>query len=133
MTDLPVHDSQPTSPPKLPFPRRQTRRTGNELLRTDVRRAADGTVVVALSGELDLTTVPRLRELIRQRLRSASGLLVLDLGDLTFLASAGMSLLLETDLHARARGTELRIELGENEQVRRVLRLTGLADELPLH
>ena len=52
------------------------------------------TVVVAVSGDLDIATVPELAEAIRAAVRKAPAALIVDLSQVDFLASAGMSLLI---------------------------------------
>ncbi|WP_281254440.1 STAS domain-containing protein [Rhodococcoides kyotonense] len=54
------------------------------------------TVVVTVSGELDLVTAPQLQESVTLVLGKSPTALVIDLSDVGFLASAGMSLLAST-------------------------------------
>ncbi|OAK54989.1 anti-anti-sigma factor [Rhodococcoides kyotonense] len=56
----------------------------------------DDIVVVTVSGELDLVTAPQLSESISLVLGKSPAALVIDLTDVGFLASAGMSLLAST-------------------------------------
>lgn len=88
-----------------------------------------GVVVVHLAGELDLATAPRASELIRPRL-SAAGVrtLVLDLSELSFIGSAGLSVLVHTQIQARAMNIALRLITG-SQCVDRVLEITGLRSD----
>jgi anti-sigma B factor antagonist len=52
------------------------------------------TVVVAVSGDLDIATVPELTEAIQAAVRKEPAALIVDLSQVAFLASAGMSLLI---------------------------------------
>jgi anti-anti-sigma factor len=80
-----------------------------------------------LVGELDLATVPTLREPLLAAVRAADGAVVLDLVGVTYLASAGVSLLVEAvgEDHGR-----VRLRCDPEGPVRRVLRLTGLERHL---
>ncbi|HEX8977597.1 MAG TPA: STAS domain-containing protein [Solirubrobacteraceae bacterium] len=92
----------------------------------DVRR--DGsTVVVAPSGELDLATVGQLRDAMGRA--DGCAVLVLDLRGLTFMDSAGLSLVVEEHRRAADVGIEFRVVRGSRE-VQRLFELTGLADRL---
>ena len=51
--------------------------------------------VVTMSGELDMMTAPQLDEAVRAALAKKPAGLIVDLLELTFLASAGMQLLIE--------------------------------------
>jgi anti-sigma B factor antagonist len=52
------------------------------------------TVVVAVSGDLDIATVPTLAEAIQAAVRKKPAALIVDLSQVNFLASAGMTLLI---------------------------------------
>jgi anti-anti-sigma factor len=51
--------------------------------------------IVAMSGELDMATAPQLDEAVQAALAKKPAGLIVDLLGLTFLASAGMQLLIE--------------------------------------
>jgi anti-anti-sigma factor len=76
---------------------------------------------VVVSGELDLETVPVLREAI-----DGAGELTLDLRDVCFIDSTGLSLLLEV-----CDGRE-GMSILASEPVTRLAELCGLQDRLPL-
>lgn len=54
------------------------------------------TVIVTVSGELDLVTAPQLSESVQLVLEKSPTAVVIDLSKVGFLASAGMSLLAST-------------------------------------
>ncbi|CCQ13496.1 Anti-sigma factor antagonist [Rhodococcus sp. AW25M09] len=56
----------------------------------------DQDVILAVSGELDLVTAPDLSESVALVLEKSPTAVVIDLSDVGFLASAGMSLLAST-------------------------------------
>ncbi len=76
-----------------------------------------------LTGELDLVSVPELRDELLAGAKAATGPVVVDLTGVTYLASAGVSLLVE--LVDAAPGRVL-LRADANGPVGRVLRLTGL-------
>lgn len=95
-------------------------------LRLSVDRPEPGVVVVRMAGEIDLSCVPRLTELIRQRLTAAvlRGL-VLDLTEVTFCSSAGLELMLQAQTRSEQRGIAMWTVCGRG-AVRRLLDLTGI-------
>jgi anti-sigma B factor antagonist len=54
----------------------------------------DGAVVLAVSGEVDMLSAPRLAEAIHASLAGGPAALIVDLSKVEFLASAGMTVLL---------------------------------------
>ena len=99
--------------------------------RLKAERSGD-TVVAAVSGELDMAATFRLEQDL-ERLYGEPGVrkLVIDLGDVEFIDSAGLGLLLAT--HAQLRAAEIQLELANpSRSVRRMLELTGAGTELPL-
>ena len=95
----------------------------NHLFDVDVERR-DGVVVVQPTGELDMVTAPRLRDILRD-LRHQKASVLLDLAALTFLDSTGLRLIWDADAAARADGLDLKLRPG-NPDVMRVFELTGL-------
>ncbi|WP_067686181.1 STAS domain-containing protein [Nocardia jejuensis] len=92
----------------------------------EVRADTVGTVpVLAVSGEVDVVSAPRLREAVDEALRTAPKLLVLDLSGVGFLGSAGLSVLLAV---SRAVPGGLRLVLSR--QARRPIEVTGMDEVL---
>lgn len=90
----------------------------------------DDAVVVTAVGEVDSLTVPRLRAALDEALRSAPARrVVVDLLEVTFLASAGLSALVEAARQAEQRHEPLRIVVDHRRPVVRPIQITGL-DEL---
>jgi anti-sigma B factor antagonist len=87
-----------------------------------------GTAWVRPVGELDLDTVPQLEEALAA-MRAEARRLVLDLRGLTFMDSTGLRLVIRWDGEARRDGFEFAIVPG-SEVVQRVIRLTGMDDQL---
>lgn len=86
---------------------------------------APGVVVLALSGELDAGTTPKLAQATEQVLAAdpRPEVLVLDLSELAFLSVAGVRQVLAT--HDRTGADRLRVVTGERPIVRDFLRATG--------
>lgn len=86
--------------------------------------------VLTVFGELDLVTVPKLRDEVLRCLDSTPPVLVLDLLGLTFIASTGLSLLVEAHGIAGP-ATALRIVANQRE-ILRPIQTTGLDHVLPM-
>jgi anti-sigma B factor antagonist len=87
--------------------------------------------VVAVSGELDLASSPTLQEELDRVSASNSQLLIIDLRELDFMDSTGLSVLVRAHQRAEEQGRQLAMVKGP-QQVQRLLSLTGVADRLTL-
>lgn len=92
----------------------------------DVRRDGDAVVVVAPTGEIDLSTVEEVRARLRQHER---GTLVLDLRGVEFLDSSGLTMILEQHRRAEQAGFPFVLTRGP-ERVQRIFDITGLMHRL---
>jgi anti-anti-sigma factor len=92
---------------------------------------ADEALWVSLEGELDLSTAPPVEEFISGWLGEGMPDLVLDLGDLEFIDSTGLEVLVKAGRAAELRSQRV-IVLGSAAQVRRVFEITGLEELMPL-
>jgi anti-anti-sigma factor len=88
------------------------------------RAAANGTVELALEGELDLAGARGLEESLAAAEKEGPARLVVDLGRLAFIDSTGLRLLLQADARAKERGCEFLLRRGEP-AVQRVFEVTG--------
>jgi anti-sigma B factor antagonist len=88
------------------------------------------TIRVVPVGELDLATVPLLRDELERLLVDGFKSVVIDLRRLDFMDSSGLRLLLEANGHARNDGWELALIQGP-EAVRRVFEITRTVGLLP--
>jgi anti-anti-sigma factor len=84
----------------------------------------DGTVSIALEGELDLAGARRVEESLAAAEREGPARLIVDLGRLQFIDSTGLRLLLQADARAREGGYELLLRPGQP-AVQRVFEVTG--------
>jgi anti-sigma B factor antagonist len=93
----------------------------------DVRREGER-ARVAVTGELDIATVPRLAQAMREH--DDAGTVVLDLRSLRFLDTSGLRAVIDEDQRATADGRRLQIVRGPA-AVQRVFTLAGVQDRLP--
>jgi anti-sigma B factor antagonist len=94
-------------------------------LDTTITRAEPGVVVVAFTGELDISRADEVELELESVEADGPDILVLDLRRLEFLDSTGLRLLLGADTRARRAGRRLVIIPGP-EKVQRVFRITLL-------
>lgn len=87
-------------------------------------------VIVEVVGAIDMLTAPELDQELRINLANDPHLLIIDLTDVVFLASVGLSVLMHT--HAEAHHTHVRIVVGDN-TISRSIRITGLDSVLTLY
>ncbi len=87
--------------------------------------------VLALSGELDLSSAPELEQAMSEAKPEPGRRLLLDLAGLSFMDSTGVSVLVRAKQDADANGwlIALRSPTG---QVRRLLELVGLLERLEI-
>ncbi|HEX3591497.1 MAG TPA: anti-sigma factor antagonist [Pseudonocardiaceae bacterium] len=93
-------------------------------------------LVVAVSGEVDGLTAPRLRAALRDAFDRLSGrILVLDLADVEFLGSAGLRTLLDSAREAMGHPgyQPLRVVVDSNRPVVRSIEIVGLDNVLALY
>lgn len=94
----------------------------------------DGDVrTIAVRGELDLSTAPQLEGPLEQALSNGEGSLLMDLSGCEFIDSTGIALLVRAwqRLDGDGDGRALVI-CSQNEQVRRVLEITGIERSIPV-
>ena len=75
-----------------------------------VTRLADGQVgVVTIAGEIDFSVLPDVRQAFVEALGGGSPCLVVDLSDVSFIASDGLGVLIEAQHQADAAGRTLQL------------------------
>jgi anti-sigma B factor antagonist len=92
----------------------------------------DGVAVVALRGQLDIDTAANLRDALRIALDRPVPRIVIDLSELTFCDSIGLSSLALAHNHCVESGGYLRLA-APNPFLRKVLTVVGLAATLPMY
>jgi anti-sigma B factor antagonist len=93
----------------------------------------DGTAVVTLVGELDAAGTGAVRAVVIDAMRAHPQRLIVDLGALRYLDSAGTGWVVSLAEQLRVRRVELAVVAAPGSRSRRVLELSGLAGELDLH
>lgn len=97
----------------------------------------EGWTVVAVVGELDVATAPRLRQEVQRVVGTRSGsaagpAIVLDLSGVDFLDSTGLGVIVGALKRVRTQGGDLRLA-GAPHRVVRVFEITRLDEVLPMH
>jgi anti-anti-sigma factor len=87
--------------------------------------------IVRLEGELDIATVPTLRERLLGVLSPGVRLLIIDLSGVSFCDVAGLAVLIGTQRRATARGIVVRLA-APRPQLAKLLRITGLDHRLTI-
>jgi anti-sigma B factor antagonist len=94
-------------------------------------RDDDRAVVIGVSGELDLASSPALEHELEQGAARGVELVIVDLRQLEFMDSTGLSVLVRAHQRATEQGQRFGVVKGP-QQVQRLLSLTGVADRLTL-
>ena len=98
-----------------------------------LERNDEGYTVVAINGEHDLSTAPGLRSQLRQLIADGDPVIV-DLTAATFIDSSILGTLLQARKDAGEAGVGFAVAQAEGaEAVSRVLEITGLRRDLPVH
>lgn len=105
----------------------------DEPLNVTVSEASPDTIVCVVAGEVDLLTGPTLREKLTDAINVAPSHLVIDLSGVQFLASIGLSILVEILAAQEAAGRHLAVVVENNHAVTHTLQTTGLDQVLDLH
>ena len=93
-------------------------------------RRERGVVIVAVTGEVDISTVTRLRERL-SGLADGGQTLIVDLNRVTFIDSAGLGALVGAARRAAAHGGTVHA-VCSRPQTRKLLWLTGVDRRIPL-
>jgi anti-sigma B factor antagonist len=88
-----------------------------------------GASVVALAGELDLSTIPRAEGPLLEQFGQRAAVLV-DLSTLSFIDSSGIGTLIRA--FRSSNGTRISFLIGRGSQVERVFRIAGVGEALPV-
>lgn len=88
-------------------------------------------VVIGVRGELDLASSPALERELESGNASSATLVIVDLRELEFMDSTGLSVLVRAHQRATEKGQQFAVVRG-SQQVQRLLSLTGVAERLTL-
>jgi anti-sigma B factor antagonist len=97
----------------------------------------DGVRVIVVRGELDLSTASDLEGPLEEAVSSHDGSVLIDLTDCEFIDSTGIALIVRAwqrlDGSADGEGNGRVVICSANDQVRRVLEITGLERSISIH
>src|ERR687883_743164 len=94
--------------------------------------AAGERMVVAVGGEIDVYTAPKLRERLVELINSGHYDLVIDLEGVDFLDSTGLGVLVGALKRVRSHQGSLRLVCTQ-ERLLKIFRITGLAKVFPIY
>jgi anti-sigma B factor antagonist len=99
---------------------------------TIVTRDDDGTTIVAVEGEIDVYTAPKLRDKITELVGDGVYHLVIDMEGVEFLDSTGLGVLVGGLKKVRAHNGSLQL-ICTQERLLKIFRITGLAKVFTIH
>jgi anti-sigma B factor antagonist len=95
-------------------------------------REEDGRAIVAVGGEIDVYTAPKLRDQITELVSGGSYNIVIDLEAVEFLDSTGLGVLVGGLKKVRAHDGSLELVCSQ-ERLLKIFRITGLAKVFVIH
>jgi anti-anti-sigma factor len=99
-----------------------------------VSELEQGVRTISGQGELDLSTAPDLEGPLEEALESGQGSVLIDLSQCEFIDSTGIALIVRAWQRLDSGGNGRALVLcSQNDQVRRVLEITGLELSIPVH
>lgn len=91
-----------------------------------------GDTTLTFAGELDAASADQAYRYVRDTIDTRGGPVVLDVAGLSFCDARGLGALLRMSSHARQAGSSLHL-LTPPPQLVRLMQITGLDEELPVH
>lgn len=92
-----------------------------------------GVRVIAIRGELDLSTAPDLEAPLDAAVNGGEDSVLIDLAECAFIDSTGIALIVRAWQRLDGDGSPGLAICAPNEQVRRVLDVSGLDQSIPVH
>jgi anti-sigma B factor antagonist len=99
------------------------------ILKVHIESSSGGLSTVALAGELDLSTIPRMEVSLLEQLEQRPAVLV-DLSELEFIDSSGIGVMIQA--FQGANGTPMSLLITPGSAVDRVFRIAGISQALPV-
>ena len=93
---------------------------------------ADGTTVVAVGGEIDVYTAPRLRDKFTELVAAGSYDIIVDMQNVEFLDSTGLGVLVGGLKKVRAHEGSMEL-ICSQDRLLKIFRITGLAKVFTIH
>jgi anti-sigma B factor antagonist len=91
-----------------------------------------GQTTVTFAGELDYASADPAYGYVRDVIDARGGRILLDVGGLSFCDAYGLGVLARMSRHAGRAGSSLHL-VTPPQQLMKIIRITGLEDELPVH
>jgi anti-anti-sigma factor len=88
--------------------------------------------VAAVSGKLDMVTAAEFQKALGEVIASGAKRVVLDLGELSYVSSAGIGAVMTLARELRTRGGELRLS-NLRDNVAKIFDVCGIAKVVPVH
>lgn len=95
-------------------------------------REAEGRTIVAVGGEIDVYTAPKLRDTITDLVAAGSYQLVIDMTAVEFLDSTGLGVLVGGLKKVRANNGSLEL-ICNSDRLLKIFKITGLAKVFVIH
>jgi anti-sigma B factor antagonist len=95
-------------------------------------REVDGTTIVAVGGEIDVYTAPKLRDKITELVGDGVFRIVIDMESVEFLDSTGLGVLVGGLKKVRAHDGSLEL-ICTQDRLLKIFRITGLAKVFVIH
>jgi anti-sigma B factor antagonist len=95
-------------------------------------REVDGTTIVAVGGEIDVYTAPKLRDKITELVADGVFTIVIDMESVEFLDSTGLGVLVGGLKKVRAHDGSLELVCTQD-RLLKIFRITGLAKVFVIH
>ena len=95
-------------------------------------REVDGTTIVAVGGEIDVYTAPKLRDRITELVGDGVFNIVIDMESVEFLDSTGLGVLVGGLKKVRAHDGSLEL-ICTQDRLLKIFRITGLAKVFVIH
>jgi len=95
-------------------------------------REVDGTTIVAVGGEIDVYTAPKLRDKITELVAGGVFTIVIDMESVEFLDSTGLGVLVGGLKKVRANDGSLEL-ICTQDRLLKIFRITGLAKVFVIH
>jgi anti-sigma B factor antagonist len=101
-------------------------------LKVETRSPREGVALLALEGEVDVYTSPRLKQEMVDLLNRGTVNLIVDLSRVEYLDSTGLGVLIGGLKRARERSGDLRL-VCDNVRILRIFEITGLTKIFDIH
>jgi anti-anti-sigma factor len=91
-----------------------------------------GQITVTFVGELDAASADQAYGYVRDAIDAHGGPVLLDVAGLSFCDAGGLGAFARMSRHAALAGSSVRL-VAPSPLLRKIIRITGLADQLPVH